>query len=65
MPYDLFDVVVENAKRIVAAAGMDVAGVEYLISVQGRRSTFCNLNALSSFVADASGGVGCAAMAVT
>ncbi|SRR5712691_8624066 len=45
--------IVEDAKRIVAAAEMDVAGVEYLIDARTGRPTFYDLNALSNFVADA------------
>jgi len=50
--------VVEDAKRIVAAAGMDVAGVEYLVNARDGRPTFYDLNALSNFVADAPNVVG-------
>jgi hypothetical protein len=45
--------VIENAKRIVAAAGMDVGGVEYLVNERDGRPTFYDVNALSNFVADA------------
>lgn len=45
--------VVEQAKRIVAAAGMDVAGVEYLVSAEDGEPYFYDLNALSNFVGDA------------
>ena len=45
--------VVDDAKQIVAAAGMDVAGVEYLVDARTGRPTFYDLNALSNFVADA------------
>jgi hypothetical protein len=50
--------VIEDAKRIVAAAGMDVAGVEYLVDARDGRPTFYDLNALSNFVADAPSVVG-------
>jgi len=50
--------VVEDAKRIVAAAGMDVAGVEYLVNARDGRPTFYDLNALSNFVADAPNVIG-------
>ena len=50
--------VVEDAKRIVVAAGMDVAGVEYLVDARDGRATFYDLNALSNFVADARNVVG-------
>jgi hypothetical protein len=50
--------VVADAKRIVAAAGMDVAGVEYLVNARTGEATFYDLNALSNFVADAPNVVG-------
>ena len=56
--FDPPDEVVEDAKRIVAAAGMDIAGVEYLINARDGRATFYDLNALSNFVADAPSIVG-------
>ena len=56
--YDPPEEVIEDAKRIVAAAGMDVAGVEYLINARDGRPTFYDLNALSNFVADAPNIVG-------
>lgn len=56
--YDPPEDVVEDAKRIVAAAGMDVAGVEYLINARDGQPTFYDLNALSNFVADAPDVVG-------
>ena len=61
LPVEAFDPpeeVIEDAKRIVAAAGMDVAGVEYLVNARDGRATFYDLNALSNFVADAPGVVG-------
>jgi glutathione synthase/RimK-type ligase-like ATP-grasp enzyme len=45
--------VIEDAKRIVGAAGMDVAGVEYLVDARDGRATFYDVNALSNFVAGA------------
>ena len=51
--YDPPDEVVEDAKRIVAAAGMDLGGVEYLVNARDGRPTFYDVNALSNFVADA------------
>ena len=45
--------VIEDAKRLVAAAGMDVAGVEYVVDERDGLSYFYDLNALSNFVADA------------
>lgn len=56
LPVEAYDPpgdVVEDAKRIVAAAGMDAAGVEYLINARDGQATFYDLNALSNFVADA------------
>ncbi len=50
--------VVDDAKRIVAAAGMDVAGVEYLVNARDGRATFYDVNALSNFVADAPAVIG-------
>jgi hypothetical protein len=45
--------VIEDAKRIVAAAGMDLGGVEYLVNQRTGRATFYDVNALSNFVANA------------
>jgi hypothetical protein len=45
--------VVEDAKRIVAAAGMHVAGIEYVVDERDGLAYFYDLNALSNFVADA------------
>ena len=50
--------VVDAARRLVAAAGMDVAGVEYLVDARDGQPSFYDLNALSNFVADASSIVG-------
>lgn len=44
---------VEQARRLVAAAGMDVGGVEYLVSARDGEAHFYDVNALSNFVADA------------
>ncbi|MGH9053786.1 MAG: ATP-grasp domain-containing protein [Acidimicrobiia bacterium] len=44
---------VESAKRILAAAGMDLGGVEYLINARDGLPYFYDINALSNFVADA------------
>ena len=44
---------VESAKRILAAAGMDLGGVEYLINARDGMPYFYDINALSNFVADA------------
>jgi glutathione synthase/RimK-type ligase-like ATP-grasp enzyme len=56
--YDPPEEIVEDARRIVTAAGMDVAGVEYLINARDGQPTFYDLNALSNFVADAPNVVG-------
>jgi hypothetical protein len=45
--------VVEKAKRIVAAAGMDLGGVEYLVNARDGLPYFYDVNALSNFVANA------------
>lgn len=45
--------VIAQAKRIVVAAGMDVAGVEYLVNARNGEPTFYDVNALSNFVANA------------
>jgi hypothetical protein len=56
LPIEGFDppaAVVEDAKRIVAAAGMDLGGVEYLVNGRTGRPVFYDVNALSNFVANA------------
>jgi len=61
LPVEAFDPpaeVVEDAKRIVAAAGMDVAGVEYLVNARDGLPYFYDVNALSNFVADAPAVIG-------
>lgn len=49
---------IAQAQRIVAAAGMDVGGVEYLISARDGQAYFYDVNALSNFVADAPNVIG-------
>lgn len=49
---------VDQAWRLVAAAGMDVGGVEYLISARDGQAYFYDVNALSNFVADAPNVIG-------
>ncbi|MGH3046648.1 MAG: ATP-grasp domain-containing protein, partial [Gaiellaceae bacterium] len=44
---------IEDAKRIVAAAGMEVGGVEYLVNERDGLPYFYDVNALSNFVANA------------
>jgi hypothetical protein len=51
--YDPPAEIVEDAKRIVASAGMELGGVEYLIDERDGLPTFYDVNALSNFVADA------------
>ena len=56
LPIEAFDPpadVVEDAKRIVEAAGMDLGGVEYLVDARTGTPTFYDVNALSNFVANA------------
>jgi RimK-like ATP-grasp domain len=45
--------VVDDAKRIVEAAGMDLGGVEYLVDARTGTPTFYDVNVLSNFVANA------------
>jgi D-alanine-D-alanine ligase-like ATP-grasp enzyme len=45
--------VIEEAKRILAAAGAEVGGVEYLVSDRDGEPYFYDVNAMSNFVADA------------
>lgn len=47
------DDVVEDAKRIVVAAGMELGGVEYLVDARDGQPSFYDVNALSNFVASA------------
>lgn len=51
--YDPPEEVIEDAKRIIAAAGMDLGGVEYLVNARDGQPYFYDINALSNFVADA------------
>ena len=56
LPIERFDpppAVVEDAKRIIAAAGMDLGGVEYLVNARDGLPYFYDVNALSNFVANA------------
>ena len=45
--------IIETVERIVAAAGIDVGGVEYITDDRDGRVLFYDINALSNFVADA------------
>jgi len=56
--YDPPAALVEQARRMVAAAEMDVGGVEYLISARDGEAYFYDVNALSNFVADAPNVIG-------
>jgi glutathione synthase/RimK-type ligase-like ATP-grasp enzyme len=61
LPIERFDPpaeVVEDAKRIVAAAGMDLGGVEYVVNARDSLPYFYDVNALSNFVANAPDVVG-------
>ena len=61
LPVEGFDPppeVIEDAKRLVAAAGMDLGGVEYLVDARDGTPTFYDVNALSNFVADAPNVIG-------
>ena len=61
LPIEAFDpppAVLEDAKRILAAAGADLGGVEYLVNARTGRPTFYDVNALSNFVANAPDVVG-------
>jgi hypothetical protein len=49
---------IDDARRLVGAAGMDVGGVEYLVSARDGEPYFYDVNALSNFVADAANVVG-------
>jgi hypothetical protein len=56
LPIERFDppeAVVEDATRIVAAAGIDVGGVEYLVDARDGLPNFYDVNVLSNFVANA------------
>ncbi len=61
LPIERFDPpndVIEDAKRIVAAAGMELGGVEYLVNARDGRPYFYDVNALSNFVANAPAVIG-------
>jgi hypothetical protein len=44
--------VIENVERIMAEAGIEVGGVEYVIDDHTGRLLYYDINALSNFVAD-------------
>jgi hypothetical protein len=43
--------IVDEARQLVAATGMDVGGVEYLVDSRDGGHVFYDINALSNFVA--------------
>jgi hypothetical protein len=45
--------VIGMVSRIVASAGIDVGGVEYITDARTGRHLFYDINALSNFIADA------------
>lgn len=51
--YDAPPEAVESAVRLTVEAGIDVGGVEYLVSARDGRAYFYDVNATSNFVADA------------
>lgn len=52
------DELIRDGARLLAAAGADVGGVEYLVNARDGLPYFYDINALSNFVADAPGVVG-------
>ena len=61
LPVEAYDPpaqLVDQARRLVQGAGMDVGGVEYLVSARDGEAYFYDVNALSNFVADAPNVVG-------
>ncbi|HEX2141036.1 MAG TPA: hypothetical protein VHK28_02005 [Candidatus Limnocylindria bacterium] len=61
LPIEGFDPppeLVDQARRLVAAGGLDVGGVEYLVNARDREAYFYDVNALSNFVADAPNVIG-------
>ncbi len=52
-PYEPPADIIETVERIVAAAAIDVGGVEYITDDRDGRVLFYDINALSNFVADA------------
>jgi hypothetical protein len=45
--------VIEDVERLIAAGGLDLGGVEYLVDARTGLPTYYDINALSNFVADA------------
>jgi hypothetical protein len=56
--YDPPAELIEDAKRILAAAGMELGGVEYLVNERDGLPYFYDVNALSNFVANAADVIG-------
>jgi biotin carboxylase len=52
-PYQPPEQIIDAVERVVASAGIDVGGVEYIIDSRDGRPLFYDINALSNFVADA------------
>jgi hypothetical protein len=52
-PPDTPPEIVAQVERIMAAAHIDVGGVEYLVDERDGQRYFYDINALSNFVADA------------
>jgi hypothetical protein len=50
--------IVEQVERIMAAAGIDVGGIEYMVDARDGQLYFYDINALSNFVADAPNVIG-------
>jgi hypothetical protein len=51
--YEPPDEIVDDVKRIVSAAGVDLGGIEYLVDARDGEPYFYDVNALSNFVANA------------
>ena len=56
--YEPPDEIADDVKRIIAAGGIDVGGVEYMVDARDGEAYFYDVNALSNFVADALNVVG-------
>jgi len=52
-PYQPPGKIIDAVERVVASAGIDVGGVEYIIDSRDGRPLFYDINALSNFVAEA------------
>ena len=50
--------VIEAVERIMAAAGIEVGGIEYMVDARDGQLYYYDVNALSNFVADASNVIG-------